>query len=96
MVCLKRLDIGGNTVLFNLETVKYRYNEEDKKKLEALGFEFVLDNFKGRSVEANIYRKTDKQVTIIIRTFQKLRAFIKEWGEIIIDEETIKIYDDFI
>lgn len=74
---------------FKLTTVAYFYpNEINRKNLEKLGFEFKL-------IKGN-YSKVPDEITIEINTLEELINFTKEYGEIIISENRMQIFDGYL
>jgi carbamate kinase len=74
-----------------IDTTGTFYKEDEKEKLERLGFEFNRSSRLG-------WRKIPTINPIIeISTIDELLEFVKEWGHIILDREgnnlTIEIYD---
>lgn len=69
---------------FKLDTSGYFYKDKkDHENLKKLGFKFngnMIDRF--------------KTPTININTLTELLEFIKKYGTVIIDEESIEIYDN--
>lgn len=73
-----------------LKTANYRYLKEDAEKLEKLGFKFKI-------MEDGVYfQKETYTSTIEINTLEDITNLIKEHGEIVIGEEQIIIYDDYL
>ena len=72
---------------FELITTESVYNEDEIEELKPLGFEF---NFKNGG-----YWKTNKEVSIEINSIDELMDFIKQYGRIVIEDNTIEIYDDY-
>jgi len=83
---------------FDLDTSGLYYNEEEKNKLEKLGFKFDEPERAGAG-----YRKLgDRELHIDFSSLDELVNFIKEHGNIVIeppegDERgwSIEIYDDY-
>jgi len=70
---------------FNLCTSGYFYDDAEKRKeLEALGF--VFENIKETW---HIVKTT----TIEINSLEELLAFTEKWGDIVLNNDTIEIYD---
>jgi hypothetical protein len=84
---------------FNLLTRATNYKGEDVARLEKLGFTFKEEkeipqvfkilNFK------QLYTKLQGIPQIEINTLEELMDFVKEYGVIAIDEDSIEIYDDY-
>jgi hypothetical protein len=81
---------------FNLDTSGLYYKEEEKDKLEKLGFKFT-----GPKRANAAYRKSPTELYIDFNSLDELVKFIKEHGSIVIqppevtDEWYIEIYDDY-
>lgn len=73
---------------FTLETTGYFYSAEKAEKLKKLGFTF-RDSHYGQ------FAKCLESVDIEIDTLDDLVAFAREWGDVIINEGKIEIYDDY-
>ena len=70
---------------FTLSTTCYFYpNEEDRLKLQEIGFEF----------EHSYYLK-NKQPEIEINSLEELISFSNKFGAVIISDGSIEIYDDY-
>jgi hypothetical protein len=78
---------------FTLSTSGYLYRKEDKEKLEKLGFKFESEEYKPGT---GTYCIEDHKPVVNIDTLETLIDFIKIWGQIVLDVDTIKIYDDYI
>jgi len=77
---------------FRLTTTGNFYNEERKSKLETLGFKFTDESsFKG----GPFYKDDSLPTEIEINTLEELIEFSNQWGEIIIKENEIEIYDNY-
>lgn len=72
---------------FELTTTEYGYEKEDANKLKQLGFEFIYRD--------NYYSKNDKDISIEINSLDDLMNLIKEYGQIVINESKIEIYDGY-
>lgn len=73
---------------FNLTTSSKFYRENDKEKLESIGFKF-----EDSSIMGEWYRTNDSSIEI--SSLEELIDFCKEWGNIVFDENQIEIYDDY-
>ena len=74
---------------FRLETANLWYTYEKKRKLEKLGFKFEYSG--------DLYHKLDYRPSIDIKTIGQLKAFIDEFGDIVIyNSGSLRIYDDYI
>lgn len=82
---------------FTLKVAKSFYDsksdEEEIAKLEALGFEF-------KDYDSSFDLGRDKylsgSVKIEIGSLEDFMAFVKEWGEVIVDVDSIQIYNDYV
>jgi hypothetical protein len=73
---------------FNLCTTGYQYNNsEEANRLSVLGFQFETDEY-GRHI-------TDHHPSVEFSTLEELMDFVKVWAPLIIDEDSIEIYDDY-
>jgi len=77
-------------MIFNLTSSGYFYHTESKLKLEKLGFKFRPETF--GSYE---FYKIDNDLTININSLDDIINLSKEFGELVINENTIEIYDDY-
>ena len=78
-------------VKYKLETAGYYYAQEDAEKLETLGFEFEPSKFR-----KELEQPYGQTVEIEISTMEELAEFVEQWGRIIVDRDTITIYDDYV
>jgi len=74
---------------------------ENIKKLKELGFKYkeTLHEVNGRYEYGDIttYRKDDSELpTIEINTIEELMDFIDKYGQVVVDNERILIYDDYL
>lgn len=76
---------------FKLNTAAGFYSKEDVSKLIELGFRFRDDTH-----GPGVYKINDKTLTINIDTLEELVDFAKTHEAIIINGDTITIYDDYI
>ena len=83
---------------FNLDTCGLYYNEEEKNKLEKLGFEFDEPERAGASSR----KLRGQKLYIDFSSLDELINFIKEYGRIVIQPPegdewgwNIEIYDDY-
>lgn len=75
---------------FNIETAGYFYpNKLDRDKLELIGFTFIPT---GDAYKFKIHGEVIKN----INSLDELNQFIKDYGTIIIDKDTITLYDNYI
>jgi pectin methylesterase-like acyl-CoA thioesterase len=79
---------------FRLTTAGCFYSAEQAEKLSRLGFKLQ------QTCEPTAYRFGDwympnGQATIEINTLDELMEFVKEWGDIVLSEGNIQIYDDY-
>jgi hypothetical protein len=74
---------------FTLSTTGYFYpNEDDRKKYEELGFKFGPSDY----LE---FRKLGINPSIDFNSLEELIAFANKFGDIIVSEGHIEIYDDY-
>lgn len=62
-------------------------NKERRTELEQIGFTFRPSNYKGFIIVG--------EPTIDIKDLNELIQFADKWGEIIVGDGTIEIYDDY-
>ena len=81
---------------FKLTTSGSFYNEEDAKKLAGLGLPLEKNNDGPCATRFEYWLKpSEPTVEIEIETLDALMEFVKEWGDIVLSEDTIEIYDDY-
>ena len=78
---------------FRLETSGIYYSESEKNKLEKLGFHFAEADKRNLSTAYRI--KSYPKVEIEINSLEELMILVKEFGEIIISENELEIYDNY-
>ena len=76
---------------FELRTATPYYNDSDALKLRALGFQFVVNEWAGDQNEIS-----DKPVEVEINSIDELMEFSKKYGDLIIRDGGIIIYDGHI
>jgi hypothetical protein len=82
---------------FNLTTAGNFYSDPEQiRKLEALGFGFVLEV----EDKTSLFSEGDKYLSsgeteIEINTLEELINFSKEWGKLVVSEGELEIYDDY-
>jgi hypothetical protein len=77
---------------FKLKTAGNFYPDvSSRAKLEKLGFKFEPSDYK-EYMKADL----DDEPTIEITTLDELMDFIKEYGSIVLDEDCLTIYDDYL
>jgi len=74
---------------FELYSAKTVFLDEDKLQYETLGFQFERQDEKR-------WRCKNAPIIIELNSLDELIEFIRRWGAIIMDENEITIYDDFI
>jgi hypothetical protein len=75
---------------YKLTTSGCFYRDESKrKKLEKLGFSFE-ETSHGMKI-----KRDDNDVVIEISTLEELHKFIRKYGDIVMGEDSIEIYDDY-
>ena len=74
---------------FSIKTTDHFYEyQEDRDKLSKLGFTFKESEYRRfRIDEADVFHE--------INTLEELINFIKEYGEIVMTENSIEIYNDY-
>lgn len=74
---------------FKLTTSRYFYIDPDQiKDLEKLGFVFAL------IYPQNNYRISEAS-SIEIKSLDELMVFVKEYGDLVVSENAIEIYNDY-
>lgn len=76
---------------FDLSTAGNFYTVEDAEKLKALEFQFDNQGYDKRLCK----RILPSDVKIDINSLEELIAFSNKWGELIISDGNIMIYDDY-
>ena len=79
---------------FRLTTAGCFYSEQDAKKLSSLGFK-LQPTCEQPGVRFGGWYMQNGQTTIEINTLDELMEFVKEWGDIVLSESGIQIYDDY-
>ena len=74
---------------FSIRTTGYMYDDEGKEMLEPLGFTFLKE---GRGCSPH---KIQGDPTIEIDTLEELVDLSKKYGDLIINVDSIEIYDDY-
>ena len=77
-----------------LRTAGYFYNEGDTEHLEELGFTF-------REHAMYLANRLPKLIIcgkpeINFSTLEELMAFVSKHGQVVLDDDTITIYDDYL
>ena len=88
---------------FQLSSTGNWYDDEGKKRLEKLGFQFEIETDPSRHTFGKWYNISDEDdnpdyvaPTIEFETLKELVAFQKEWGELILRADScIEIYDGY-
>jgi len=85
---------------FRIDTTGDFYSDEDKEKLEKLGFKFEPADPFCVSLGLPWHKVGGQEVFIEIGSLQELIDFQEKWGKIIIrsgyrGEKVIEIYDDW-
>lgn len=76
---------------FKVTTSGAFYTEAQAEKLKKLGFTFGVNEYDTRGRPY----MTGCNVEVEISTLEELIAFSDEWGEIIVSDGEIEIYDDY-
>lgn len=83
---------------FKLTNCDHFPKEDYAKKLETLGFKFKPCNdvyFKSQGrLEPDSWDDNSK-ISIEINSLEELIAFVRKWGQIVLYEDEINIYDDY-
>jgi hypothetical protein len=78
---------------FKLSTSKYSYyNLQQIKELEELGFKFKEEKDRWSDGQVH-YIQGDIEVSI--EDLADLQKFISKWGQIVMSEDSIEIYNDY-
>jgi len=79
---------------FALTTSGYFYTKDQADALSELGFKFTPypEHYKGRDM---MRKDGPDEVTIEIKTLEELMAFTQKWGECVVGNGHIEIYDDY-
>jgi len=80
---------------FELSVTASYISNEQKGKYEKLGFLLEPNEWQYNKGEKPWVRKSNPAPTLTIDTLEELMGFVKEYGQIILDEDTIEIYDDY-
>lgn len=75
---------------FDLTTAGNFYTPEKAKKLEELGFQFD-EGYNKHKCKHKLF----SDIEIEINSLEGLIAFSNKWGELIISDGNIMIYDDY-
>jgi len=75
---------------FNIKSAGYFYSKKDAEELEKIGFKF------GPLINLRRSKMQSPEEGFEIKTLEDLIAFSKKYGQIIVDEDEIMIYDDYI
>ena len=82
-------------MIFNLRTAESFYSKNLIKEYESLGFEFTVTKNVWIGDNNKYYKDSDVEPTIEFNTLEELMEFQKEWGMLVITEDTIEIYDGY-
>ena len=78
---------------FKLTTAAFSYSAEEAAKLKKLGFEFESTGHYSFSLDR---LKISNKPTIDMNVITDMVDFIDEYGAVIVDGDSIKIYDDYV
>lgn len=78
---------------FKLSEAKIWNTDEEKRELERYGFKFSYDKHEEWSDEV-WYREEDGFIDI--SSLEELLDFVKKWGDIVLSEDKIIIYNDYL
>ena len=78
---------------FKLKTSAYSYSREDARELEPLGFTFKerIDFMTG--MKKLVQEKYESEIEI--NSLEELVNFSKQWGELVLNQDSIEIYNDY-
>ena len=77
-------------MIFEVSTSGRFYNDNaHKKRLEKIGFKFVESDI------VRPFRKVTETVTVEIINLDQLISFSKKFGELIVSNGSIEIYDNY-
>lgn len=76
---------------FKVTTAGSFYSEQQAEKLRKLGFEFGINDY---DMQRRPF-KTGGDVEVEFKTLDELIDFSNEWGELIVSDGHIEIYDDY-
>lgn len=79
---------------YKLSQAKSYVNNETKNELEKLGFSYVKE--KEIPIYGDWYCKNENDLFIEINTLEKLQEFVKKYGKIVLSEDSIIIYNDYL
>jgi hypothetical protein len=79
---------------FELSQEKVWVDDKEKKELEKLGFKFVKENRLPYTSCGEWYH-SGKNPKIEFNTLKELMNFIKKYGQIVLSEDEIEIYNDY-
>ncbi|MHA1185943.1 MAG: hypothetical protein ACTSSK_03575 [Candidatus Heimdallarchaeota archaeon] len=78
---------------FKLTISQTNFNKKEMEEFKELGLEFRKMKNLGRVFYYNGYSEGESEIEI--NTLEELMEFIKEWGQVIIDEKGIEIYNTY-
>lgn len=82
---------------FRLITAGTYYSKKQAEGLMKLGFVFEpVNESQFKKLHNPSFRMVESNVFIEINTLEELLAFSDEWGSLIIDQDTIQIFDDYL
>lgn len=84
-------------MLFRLRTSGWSYDESEKLRLSMLGFKFDYhdDRWPGGRTMSTVYAKTEYSPFVEFRTIDEIVAFVREWGQVVVSDGVIEIYDSY-
>lgn len=77
---------------FQLKTAGYFYTEAQAAELQKIGFTFEPHTGIRKKHE---FAKQDSDIEIEFTTLDELVRFAHKWGDLVITEDTIEIYDNY-
>lgn len=78
---------------FKLKTAGYFYSDEDAEKYRKLGFKFSVYKDAFNPNRKNVI---DGDPTISFSSLEELMSFIEEWGDVVVSNGEIRIYDNYL
>ena len=82
-------------MIFKLRTSESFYPQDVIRDYESLGFRFTLTDPIWREDNTTYYKDSKFEPVVEINTLEDLMEFQKEWGMLVITEDTIEIYDGY-
>lgn len=87
---------------FKLECIQSMFTSDEANRYKTLGFTFrecsspIVDGvYNGVEEPPYLLKIKDDTLTLSLSTLEELRKFQEEWGDLILTEDTLKIYDQW-